>query len=89
MDPIDFYKDPALRPKVIRYEMNIFATINGVFLNKNSVYFDKNDDHQFAYKIEKIGAVDFDEYMLFLHEIYKSSNMNLNNDYFGTWYTNM
>lgn len=37
MDPIDFYKDPKLRPKVIWYEISLFAYVNGIFLDKTGV----------------------------------------------------
>jgi len=35
--------------------------------------------------MQRLGKVDFNRYMMFLHEAYKSENQNIDNQYAGSW----
>ena len=63
--------------------MNILPIHNGIDVRGSPILFEEGDDLEMKYSISRVGHVTYDEYMKFLHEAYKSDNMNINNDYNG------
>ena len=84
-DPIDFYLVNKIVPKVIRYEVGIYPVLNGVFIDYSPILFETGDHLDIKYSIQRQGPVDFNTYMRFLHEAYKSEKLNLDNDFAGNW----
>ena len=84
-DPIDFYLMNKIRPKVIRYSVGIYPVLNGVFIDYSPTLFETGDHLDVKYSIQRVGPMEFNDYMKFLHEAYKSEKLNLENDYAGSW----
>ena len=84
-DPIDFYLVNKIVPKVIRYQVGIFPVLNGVFIDYSPILFETGDHLDIKYSIQRYGPVDFNTYMRFLHEAYKSEKLNMDNDFAGNW----
>eukprot|EP00354_Favella_ehrenbergii_P006016 CAMPEP_0170478460 /NCGR_PEP_ID=MMETSP0123-20130129/19470_1 /TAXON_ID=182087 /ORGANISM="Favella ehrenbergii, Strain Fehren 1" /LENGTH=399 /DNA_ID=CAMNT_0010750711 /DNA_START=255 /DNA_END=1453 /DNA_ORIENTATION=- len=80
-DPVDFYLVNKIKPKVIRYQVGIYPVLNGVFIDYSPILFETGDHLDIKYTIQRQGPVDFNTYMRFLHEAYKSEKLNLDNDY--------
>ena len=84
-DPIDFYLVNKIVPKVIRYQVGIYPVLNGVFIDYSPILYEQGDHLDIKYAIQRVGPVDFNTYMRFLHEAYKSEKLNLDNDFAGSW----
>ena len=84
-DPIDFYLMNKIKPKVIKYSVGIYPILNGVFIDYSPILFEQGDHLDIKYTIQRNGPVNFNTYMRFLHEAYKSEKLNLDNDYAGNW----
>ena len=84
-DPIDYYLTHKVVPKVVRYSVGIYPILNGVFIDHSPILFEKGDHLDMKYYIQRGGVVDFNTYMKFLHEAYKSDSLNMNNEFAGTW----
>lgn len=84
-DPIDFYLMNKIKPRVIKYSVGVYPILNGVFIDHSPILFEKGDHLDIKYTIQRAGPVDFNSYMRFLHEAYKSEKANLDNDYAGNW----
>lgn len=84
-DPIDFYLVNKIVPKVIKYQVGIYPVLNGVFIDYSPVLYEAGDHLDIRYSIQRHGPVDFNTYMRFLHEAYKSEKLNLENDFAGSW----
>jgi hypothetical protein len=59
--------------------MGLYPLLNGVFIDHSPILFEKGDHLDIKYTMQRVGKVDFNEYMMFLHEAYKSSDTNLEN----------
>lgn len=84
-DPIDYYLSHNLQPNVTRYHMGIYPLLNGVFVDHAPVLFERGDHLDVKYTMQRIGKVDFNSYMKFLHEAYKCDALNVDNEFAGTW----
>ena len=84
-DPIDFYLVNKIVPKVVKYQVGIYPVLNGVFIDYSPILFETGDHLDIKYVIQRVGPVEFNTYMRFLHEAYKSEKLNLDNDYAGNW----
>ena len=84
-DPIDFYLVNKIVPKVIKYQVGIFPVLNGVFIDYSPILFEQGDHLDVRYSIQRTGSVEFNTYMRFLHEAYKSEKINLENEFGGSW----
>ena len=84
-DPIDYYLTHKVVPKVVRYSVGIYPILNGVFIDHAPILFEKGDHLDVKYSIQRAGPVNFNTYMKFLHEAYKSDSLNMNNEFAGTW----
>ena len=65
--------------------MGIHPILNGRFVDHSPILFEPGDHLGVKYFIQRHGRMDFNEYMKFLHEAYKCSAINLDNEYSGTW----
>jgi len=59
--------------------------LNGVFIDYTPILFEEGDHFELRYTIQKAGTVPFNRYMQFLHEAYKCDNLNIENDFSGSW----
>lgn len=59
--------------------MGLYPLLNGVFIDHAPILFEKGDSLDIKYTMQRCGKVEFNEYMTFLHEGYKSSAVNLEN----------
>ena len=84
-DPVDYYMQHGIEPSVVKYNVSIFPIHNGMPIDFAPILFEEGDDLDVKYSIQRQGAVDFNEYMQFLHEAYKVQNINIDNDYHGIW----
>jgi hypothetical protein len=85
VDPIDFYLTHKITPKVTRFQLGLFPSLNGIFIDHAPILFEKGDHLDVKYSIQRVGKLNFTSYMGFLHEVYKQQNMALENEYSGTW----
>jgi hypothetical protein len=69
--------------------VTIVPYINGIHLDSTPVLYEPGDFFEIKYNVQRIGAVDFNAYMRFLHEAYKSPILNINNEYSGGWLFNV
>ena len=69
----------------MKYVVGLYPIINGVGLDYSPILFEPGDTYDVRYDITRYGQVDFNEYMTFLHEAYKSDSLNIHNTYAGTW----
>ena len=88
-DPIDYYVAHGMKPEVIRYSVKIQPIHNGIPVDKSPIMFEDGDNLDVRLAINKVGHVDFNQYMKFLHEAYKVQNVNINNEFVGTWSFNL
>ena len=65
--------------------MGLYPLLNGIFIDHSPILFEIGDNLDIKYTMHRVGKVDFNEYMMFLHEAYKSQSMNLENEYSGSW----
>lgn len=84
-DIIDTYLQHQIVPNVTQYNVQVFPTINGVAVDKSPILYEPGDFYEVKYRIQRVGKVDFNEYMRYLHESYKSQIQNLNNEFSGGW----
>jgi hypothetical protein len=56
-----------------------------MFIDYSPILYEPGDIFELKYSMHKYGNVDFNEYMQFLHEAYKSESFNVENEYSGTW----
>ena len=84
-DPIDYYISHNIQPKVVKYNVGVYPIHNGIPIDVSPILFEEGDNLDVKMNIQRIGLVDFNEYMQFLHEAYKVQNLNLHNEYGGTW----
>jgi hypothetical protein len=84
-DPIDYYLTHKIKPRVIRYDVNINPILNGLFIDHVPILYEEGDHLELKYSVQRSGNVPFNEYMQFLHEAYKCSNLNIENNYSGSW----
>lgn len=59
--------------------------LNGIFIDHAPILFEKGDHLDIKYTMQRIGKVEFNNYMMFLHEAYKSDSQNIDNEYAGSW----
>ncbi len=71
-DPIDYYLSHRIKPNVTQYQMGIYPILNGIFIDHSPILFEKGDHLDIKYTIQRLGKVEFNNYMMFLHEAYKS-----------------
>lgn len=62
-----------------KYQLGIYPMLNGVFIDHAPVLFEKGDSLDIKYTMQRCGRVDFNTYMMFLHEAYKSPMANIEN----------
>lgn len=84
-DPIDYYLTHKIKPKVVQYQIGLYPILNGVFVDHAPILFEKGDHLDVKYTMQRVGTVEFNRYMRYLHEAYKSESLNLDNEYAGTW----
>ena len=84
-DPVDYYNSHNIQPVVFKYHVDIAPIHNGIPIDRSPVLFEEGDNLDIKMGIQRCGLVDFNEYMQFLHEAYKVQNLNIENDYSGTW----
>ena len=84
-DTIDYYLTHRIKPNVTKYQMGLYPLLNGVFIDHAPILFEKGDHLDMKYTMQRVGKVEFNEYMMFLHEAYKSQAINLENEYTGSW----
>lgn len=65
--------------------MGLYPVLNGVFIDFAPILFEPGDHLDIRYSISRAGKVEFNQYMTFLHEAYKSERLNVENEYAGTW----
>jgi hypothetical protein len=88
-DIIDTYLTHQVIPNVTQYNVSISSYLNGVHMESTPILYEPGDFFEVKYNIERVGAVDFNTYMRFLHEAYKSPVLNINNDFSGGWLFNV
>lgn len=84
-DPVDYYRKNDIQPHVIKYEVSVYPIHNSINVQQSTILFEEGDDLEIKYSIQRIGPIEFNEYMMFLHEAYKADNNNIVNDYLGIW----
>jgi len=84
-DPIDYYLTHKITPKVVKYQVGLYPILNGVFVDHAPILFEQGDHLDIKFKMMRQGNVEFNRYMRFLHEAYKSDSVNLDNEFAGTW----
>jgi len=84
-DPVDYYTSHNIQPQVFKYNVGIVPIHNGIPIDHSPILFEEGDDLDVKMSIQKVGLVSFNEYMQFLHEAYKVNNINIDNEYAGTW----
>ena len=84
-DPMGYYLHHKVTPKVFKYSVKIIPVHNGVLTDFSPILFEKGDHLDIMYSFTREGQVNFNTYMQFLHEAYKSEDLNLDNKYSGTW----
>lgn len=84
-DPIDYYLRHKIKPTVTQYQMGIYPLLNGVFIDHAPILFERGDHLDIKYNLQRVGKVEFNTYMMFLHEAYKSISANIENEYSGSW----
>jgi hypothetical protein len=84
-DPIDYYLTHQIKANVTKYSMGLYPILNGVFVDQSPILFEKGDHLEVKYSIQRQGKVDFNTYMSFLHEAYKSTSQNIDNQFAGAW----
>jgi hypothetical protein len=65
--------------------VGIYPIHNGIPIDHSPILFEEGDNLDVKMSIQKVGNVGFNEYMQFLHEAYKVQNINIDNEYAGTW----
>lgn len=88
-DIIDTYLTHQVVPKVTQYNVKISSYLNGVHMESTPILYEPGDFFEVKYNIDRVGAVDFNTYMRFLHEAYKSPMLNINNEFSGGWLFNV
>ena len=88
-DIIDTYLAHQVMPNVTQYNVNIVPFINGVHLDATPILYEPGDFFEVKYSIQRVGRVDFNTYMRYLHESYKSPILNVNNVFSGGWSFNI
>jgi hypothetical protein len=88
-DIIDTYLTHQVVPNVTQYNVNIVPFINGVHLDSTPILYEPGDFFEVKYSIQRVGSVDFNTYMRYLHESYKSPMLNINNVFSGGWSFNI
>lgn len=83
-DPVDYYNSHNIKPEVIKYEVSLNPIHNGISVS-SPILFEEGDDLEVKYCIQRAGHVSYNEYMQFLHEAYKSDQVNIDNTYTGLW----
>lgn len=84
-DPVDYYITHNIQPQVYKYNVGIHPIHNGIPIDLSPILFEEGDNLDVKMSIQRAGQVDFNEYMQFLHEAYKVQNINVENEYTGTW----
>lgn len=84
-DPIDFYISHGIKPQVYKYHISLLPILNGRYIDFSPILFEPGDSLDVKLIMQRHGTVDFNEYMRFLHEAYKSETINVENEYSGTW----
>jgi hypothetical protein len=84
-DPVDYYNSHNIQPQVFKYHVGIYPEHNGIPIDESPILFEQGDNLDLKMSIQRVGQVDFGEYMQFLHEAYKVQNLNIENNYSGTW----
>jgi len=84
-DPVDYYLTHKIMPKVVLYQVGLYPVLNGVFVDHTPILFEKGDHLDIKYTMQRVGKVEFNRYMKYLHEAYKSDSTNIDNEYAGTW----
>lgn len=84
-DPIDYYLTHQIKPDVTQYSVGLYPVLNGVFVDHAPILFEKGDHLDIKFSVQRQGKVEFNTYMSFLHEAYKSNNANIDNQFAGSW----
>ena len=84
-DPVDYYLSHGIQPQVFQYQVAIHPIHNGMSIEQSPILFEEGDDLTVKMAIQRMGPVSFQDYMQFLHESYKAQQMNIENEYSGTW----
>ena len=84
-DALEYYSKLKIKPRVIRYVAEIYTILNGLKIDYSPILYEKGDYLEVKYNIGRYGLVPYDEYLKFLHEAYKSFEVNIDNEYTGTW----
>lgn len=84
-DPISYYLHRQVTPTVFKYSVKIIPVHNGVVTDFSPILFEKGDHLDIMYTFTREGPVNFNTYMQFMHEAYKSDELNLSNAYSGSW----
>mmetsp|Transcript_31099 Transcript_31099/g.47499 ORF Transcript_31099/g.47499 Transcript_31099/m.47499 type:complete len:411 (-) Transcript_31099:17-1249(-) len=84
-DPIDYYVAHGLKPEVVQYKVGIHPVHNGIPVDHSPIMFEDGDNLDVQMSIQKVGHMEFNRYMKFLHEAYKVQSTNINNEFLGTW----
>ncbi|CAI2386460.1 unnamed protein product [Moneuplotes crassus] len=84
-EPIDYYESLGIKPRVIKFTVGVYPIINGIPIHYSPILYEKGDTLDIKYTIDNYGVVQFNEYMTFLSEAYKSQKINIDNEYAGTW----
>ena len=84
-DPVDYYLSHGIKPQVFKYHVCIHSIHNGISIDHSPILFEEGDDLDIKMSIQKMGPVDFNTYMQFLHEAYKVDTLNIENEFTGTW----
>jgi hypothetical protein len=84
-DIIDYYLQHKVKPNVTQYSVNLVPLVNGIHMNSSPVLYETGDHLDVKYSIQRIGRVDFNTYMRYLHESYKLPELNINNEFSGGW----
>ena len=83
--PIDYYLLHKVRPKVLRYCVGIYPVLNGCYIDHAPLLFEKGDHLDIKFFMQRHGPVGFNQYMQFLHEAYKTRQLNSAGEYSGSW----
>jgi len=76
-DPVDFYISHKQNPRVYKFEVEFTSMLNGVHVANSPILYEEGDNFSVNWYMQKIGKVEFNDYMKFLHEAYKCGSLNI------------
>ena len=82
---VDFYNKNNYKPKVDKYTILVTPMINNISTSFSPILYEKYDSFNVKYKLQYDGLVGFEDYMKFIHEVKYSNEINLENEFTGTW----